>query len=622
MLEIALDCIRRGWYVFPCWPRSKDPMTKHGFKDASNSEEQVKAWWAGKPDANVAIATGASGLCVVDVDHGLSCIDDLDGWLDRHGLYYTYAVRTGRRPEFGIQLYYSGSGLKSTGWRLDDSSGDIRCSTGYVMAAGSIHPDSGEAYEVVASDELKTVPDFVRSLTQRASDPTEVMAVDDATADGWKNWLLVFADGNGLELRDYEKRVTNGWWLGVMCPWAHEHGSGPGAESSTVLGVLDGKLVFECSHGTCKANGRDTAAFKKVMDDLYPEPVEEPTVTLGTGLPKEKPERDWRTLFHSQDDIVNCPPPTFFIEDFLAKQAICALAAPVAQRKSLIALNVARSLITGDPLFGFLPVHNKPRHVLYLCPEMGLISVSERVKKIGLTGHVGQTLFIRSMNLGNLDLLDIPEDALLGSVLVVDTAIRFMKGDENSSSDMQAFSETLFELQRRQGLDGAILVLYHSPKATKDASELTLENCMRGSGELGAAITDAHGTRLQDPNDEYGSASYIRHIKKRDYRGREDFEVKGDETGLLTRDGDGSGKVVLSVNTGFKGNRDGQDEAAREIVRANLDKTIREIVSVLSAMGIKRGRTWVSDTKISLQGTGSKREVCPPPLRETDSGQH
>lgn len=599
-------------------------MTPDGFKSATLDEHQVREWWLNTPDANVAIATGASGLCVVDVDHGLSCVDDLDDWLDRHGLYYTYAVRTGRRPEFGIQLYYSGFGLKSTGWRLDDSSGDIRCSTGYVMAAGSIHP-SGEAYEVVASDELKAVPDFVRSLTQRASDPGVVMAVDDATADEWKTWLLEYLAYNQIETRDYEKRVTNGWWIGIVCPWVMEHGSGPGAESSTGAAILDGKVVFVCSHGTCQAAGRDTNAFKDFNGPYpHPEPVEEPTVTLGTGLPlpKERKPVDWRTLFHTQEDIESCPPPTFFIEDFLAKQAICALAAPVAQRKSLIALNVARSLITGDPLFGFLPVRNRPRRVLYLCPEMGLISVSERVKKIGLTGHVGQTLFIRSMNLGNLDLLDIPEDALQGSVLVVDTAIRFMKGDENSAADMQAFSETLFELQRRQGPDGAILVLYHSPKATKDASELTLENCMRGSGELGAAITDAHGTRLQDPSDEYGSASYIRHIKKRDYRGREDFEVKGDETGLLTRDGDGSGKVVLAVNTGFKGNRDGQDEAAREIVRANLDKTVREIVSVLSAMGIKRGRTWVSDTKISLQGTGSKREVCPPPLRETDSGQH
>jgi Bifunctional DNA primase/polymerase, N-terminal/AAA domain len=610
MLQIALDCIKRGWYVFPCFPRSKKPATNNGFKSATLDEDTVRSWWDHEPLYNVAVATGPSGLCVVDVDHGLESLDSLDGWLSVHGLPYTYMVRTGRRPEFGVQLYYSGTGLKSTGWRLEDSSGDIRCATGYVMAAGSIHP-SGEAYEVLVEalvGPITAVPDAVKALTIKANDPSIALTVDDETADAWKTWLLEYMGWNEIDARDYEKRVPNGWWLGITCPWTDEHQSGPGAESSTVLGILDGKIAFECSHGTCKANRRDTAAFKEAMKVnaslLGGEPGADPSVTLGTGLPTKKTPEDWRSLFHCRKDILDCPPPTFFIEDFLAKQAICALAAPVAQRKSLIALNVARSLCTGAPLFGFLPVLNRPARVLYLCPEMGLISLSERVRRIGLTDAVGETLFIRSMNLGNLDLLDIPAEALRDSVLIVDTAIRFMKGDENSSADMQAFSEVLFNVQRLQGPDGAIIVLYHSPKATKDASELTLENCMRGSGELGAAITDAHGTRLQTPDDPYRSASFIRHIKQRDYKGIDDYEIVGEDSGLLTRSGEG--KAVLSVNTGFKGNRDGRDDSARAVVAANPTKSLRELVDMLEVLGIKRGKSWVSDARIAAKGTGSK----------------
>lgn len=603
MLEIALDCIRRGWYVFPCVPRDKRPLAglaPRGFLDASNDEGIIRRWWAAKPDANVGIATGASGLLVVDVDHGL----DGDGiWPQWINDAFTFGVRTGRRPEFGLQLYFRADGSRnSSGWQRDGCSGDIRADGGYVLAAGSIHP-SGEPYEAYWDVPIADAPEWVKALaTEKQQQFDTAAAVNDATADAWKTWLYEFAEHNQLELRGFEKRVPNGWWLGIRCPWGNEHQSGDGTESSTVLGVLDGKIAFECSHGTCKAAGRSTSHFKAAMVALHGyfqhEPGEPPSVLLGTGLPmpKDKPDSDWRTLFHTREDILDCPPPTFLIENFLAKQAICAIAAPVAQRKSLIALNMARSLCTGEPLFGFLPVINRPSRVLYLCPEMGLISFSERVRKMGLSDYAGETLFIRSMNMGNLNLIDIPNDALSGSVLIVDTAIRFMKGDENSSADMQAFSETLFSVQRRQGQDGAIVILYHSPKATKDASELTLENCMRGSGELGAAITDAHGTRLQNPDDPYNSPSFIRHIKQRDYKGIDDFEVSGAETGILTKSGEG--KAVLTIHGGFKGNRDGKDEAAKAIVQANPDKSLRELVDLLADMGIKRGKTWVSDARM------------------------
>src|SRR5580704_16884695 len=75
-LDIALQCAARGWYIFPCKPRSKRPATKNGFKDATLDVEQILAWWAKMPDAIVAIACGASGLAVFDVDHGLN---DWDG---------------------------------------------------------------------------------------------------------------------------------------------------------------------------------------------------------------------------------------------------------------------------------------------------------------------------------------------------------------------------------------------------------------------------------------------------------------------------------------------------------------------------------------------------------------
>ncbi len=70
-LRAALAYATAGWRVFPCIPGEKVPATSHGVKDATTDPAQIRAWWARNPDRNVAIATGAPGPDVLDVDrHG------------------------------------------------------------------------------------------------------------------------------------------------------------------------------------------------------------------------------------------------------------------------------------------------------------------------------------------------------------------------------------------------------------------------------------------------------------------------------------------------------------------------------------------------------------------------
>ena len=47
-----------GWPVFACRPGSKEPATRHGFKDASTDVDEVAAMFRGREDLNVATATG------------------------------------------------------------------------------------------------------------------------------------------------------------------------------------------------------------------------------------------------------------------------------------------------------------------------------------------------------------------------------------------------------------------------------------------------------------------------------------------------------------------------------------------------------------------------------------
>ena len=67
VLEAALAYASRGWPVFPCG-ENKHPLTTNGYLDASVDPAVIARWWAAKPDAHVAVACGAAGIFVVDLD--------------------------------------------------------------------------------------------------------------------------------------------------------------------------------------------------------------------------------------------------------------------------------------------------------------------------------------------------------------------------------------------------------------------------------------------------------------------------------------------------------------------------------------------------------------------------
>lgn len=52
---------------------------------------------------------------------------------------------------------------------------------------------------------------------------------------------------------------------------------------------------------------------------------------------------------------------------------------------------------------------------------------------------------------------------------------------------------------------------------------------------------------------------------------------------------------------GFKANRDGMEDAARALIKANIGLSVRTLVQVLKNSGIKREKTWVSEMRINLR---------------------
>lgn len=180
----ALHFAERGWHVFPLTPGAKaPPLVDRWEQRASTDPDRICEWWA-HTTANIGLATGPSGLVVVDLDtpepgepvpdrwrtlgvgSGCGALRALAGRHDTT-ITPTYAVRT---PSGGWHLYYTtppGTAPRNTrgdaGWKID-----TRAHGGYVVAPGSLAPTGG--YELIDDRDPAELPGWLhRALTPRPS---------------------------------------------------------------------------------------------------------------------------------------------------------------------------------------------------------------------------------------------------------------------------------------------------------------------------------------------------------------------------------------------------------------------------------------------------------------------
>lgn len=186
LLDVALGAAGRGWHVFPLRPRDKRPAL-HGEiacpgtgncaaghrkweQRATTDPERIRAAWTAGA-FNIGIATGPSGLVVVDLDpvkakdpkgtpDGATSLQAL---CERAGQTVPDTYRT-RTASGGHHLYFTAPDRV----RLGNSAGrlgkhiDTRAHGGYVVGAGSTLPSG--AYEVVDPTEPVPLPEWLYAL--------------------------------------------------------------------------------------------------------------------------------------------------------------------------------------------------------------------------------------------------------------------------------------------------------------------------------------------------------------------------------------------------------------------------------------------------------------------------
>lgn len=165
----------RGILVFPCVPGGKQPLTSHGFHDASTDLSTVERWWRRWPDANIGMPTGAaSGVDVVDVDvhargNGFDAFERArsaglaDGW--------ACLVRT---PSGGVHAYYPrDDASEQRSWQVPHRHVDFRGDGGYIVVPPScVRTGSGtaRAYRQLAIAQHQPLPVDAAAL-RRFLDP-------------------------------------------------------------------------------------------------------------------------------------------------------------------------------------------------------------------------------------------------------------------------------------------------------------------------------------------------------------------------------------------------------------------------------------------------------------------
>ncbi len=159
---------QHGIPVFPCAPHAKNPLTEHGFLDASADIKQIDEWWTRWPRANVAIPMGkASGLIAIDIDPRNGGRESWDSLVLQHGALPDTARQVTGRGDGGFHAFFRAPSV-----RLPETLGpgvDVQGEGGYVMAAPSIHPASGKPYiwdGIVGKEALLTPAECPRWMVE------------------------------------------------------------------------------------------------------------------------------------------------------------------------------------------------------------------------------------------------------------------------------------------------------------------------------------------------------------------------------------------------------------------------------------------------------------------------
>ena len=437
MLDIALAYARRGIPVFPC--RGKLPLTKNGFLDATTDEDQIYFWWTEWPDANVGIPTGAaSRLWVLDVDPrhgGHTALAKLES---QHGpLPDTCTVRTGGGGEHRYFPHVNGESIRNSAGKIGQGL-DTRGEGGYVIAAGSVHPETKQRY--VYLNKLKPIqaPDWLVALACAPGNDAGPAGPEDPIPEGQRNETL-FKLASAMRRRGCSLRV-----------------------------ITDALLAENAQR--CKpplSAGEVRAIAQNVVGRYQPE-------NDRNGISVEEAKQRWLVIDLPAEEFLmrEIKPREMLLDPILPEQGLVMLYSFRGIGKTFFALGMAAAVAGGGPFLRWKAP--RPRKVLYIDGELPQSTLHERLTYVirGMEQDVpDKTLYIITPDIQEHPMPDIStregqlriEPHLEGiDLLILDNlSCLCHAGSENEAESWEPIQDWVLNLRHR-GM--TVQFLHHAGK--------------------------------------------------------------------------------------------------------------------------------------------------------------
>ena len=443
MLDHALAYAAKGWHVLPV-KRDKTPYTQHGVKDATTDAALVRTWWQRWPSANIGLATGASGLVVIDIDakHGAR------GWDSWPELWHELGASEPdtlycETPTGGGHAYYvAAETFSAKVGKLGDGL-DIRSGNSYVLAPPSIHPNGGAYGWAMGTTEIAPLPaplaQRMRDLAHQAPERVET-------------------DGDGV--REGQRNATLASYAGAL------RRQGVGIEPLTA--ALLALNATQCKPPLSESEVRSIAKSVGQYEPAQNRPVSE-SWSLERLLMAEFPEPRW-------------------VVPSLLPAGLSILGGRPKQGKSFLALQMALALASGGR---FLDHQLDQGAALYVALEDSPRRLQGRLRSMGATITNGLSIAFEWPALNELEGIEALEAAITRdnlSLVVIDTLARAIKG-RLDWDEIGAVTALLGDLQHLAlAHDCCILLIDHHRKGGVMGADV-IDDVMGSSGKTAVADT-------------------------------------------------------------------------------------------------------------------------------------
>jgi RecA-family ATPase len=481
MNQYARNYYSKGYSVIPLKPNSKAPAIYwEEYQERQATEEEFEGFDFG----NIGIITGkVSGIVVLDID-GMDWV----GSLQAAGLsdYLRGSLVSVVSGSGGLHIYLPWSEeLDGIGnvylYRGKDANVQLKTDGGYVVAPGSIHPDTGNAYELQTLAELPAPretlpappPELYAAIQKRLRGAqSEWTEAPETINEGSRNRTL-FSHARKLFQHGYSERETF-----ALLALANSDRCKPQMEDDEVERIVESAATYE------------RGSFK----------LEKPSSTE---------EEELGTLLTD----VETEEVTWLWDGRIPYGKLTILDGDPGLGKSVMTLDLAARVTTGrampsgglgdDDILGGLGdvgnvgglgnlgnldnVDNLPGGVVILSAEDGLAdTIKPRLETAGADCSKILELSTLSDGDGGERLLSIPGDidklergiSRVGAKLVIiDPLVAFMQADSNKDNEVRKALSPLKNMAERTGV--AVVMVRHLNKSESDKA------IYRGGGSIG-----------------------------------------------------------------------------------------------------------------------------------------